>query len=405
MAFGLQVADHGLDGGAASKFALNDPEDAAFLARDEDAARILGAVAAVPLVDISALDRASGECLGVLDNVPQGVTVVRIIRQRLGVQHELAAGSGPVVGDDRDLHSELVRRGCLAFADALHLGGMEGIKLPAALALLLRADLGGAPERKRERLLERGLTFDLAADVADDPAQPATQDTQLPLMPLELLGVGVAPRHHRSIPGDAQIGLPQSDPVLPRQAVQAPDRRMQQLGVGREADGLGLHRGIHRHPLKLARAQRAGLMRHPQALGQQPFQPVAETLPPMAEVAPLVREPMLEELFAGKILEIRIVDPALAYPLIGQPINVLEQQKPDHEAGLDARSAVLAVERGDLAVDPVPIDPAGELNQLVLQIDDLVEPGSEQIVRTCRLVLLRPHRPPSDRERESCFAP
>jgi hypothetical protein len=38
---------------------------------------------------------------------------------------------------------------------------------------------------------------------------------------------------------------------------------------------------------------------------------------------------MLEELFAGKILEIRIVDPALAYPLIGQPVNVLEQQKPD----------------------------------------------------------------------------
>jgi hypothetical protein len=56
VAFGLQVADHGLDGGAASEFALNDPEDAAFLARDEDAARILGAVAAVPLVDISALE-------------------------------------------------------------------------------------------------------------------------------------------------------------------------------------------------------------------------------------------------------------------------------------------------------------------------------------------------------------
>ena len=93
MAFGLQVADHGLDGGAASEFAFNDPEDAAFLARDEDAARICAAAAAVPLVDISALDRASGECLGFLDNVPQRVTVVRIIRQRLGVQYELAAGS------------------------------------------------------------------------------------------------------------------------------------------------------------------------------------------------------------------------------------------------------------------------------------------------------------------------
>ena len=71
------------------------------------------------------------------------------------------------------------------------------------------------------------------------------------------------------------------------------------------------------------------------------------------------------------------MDPALARSFIGQPVNVLEQQKPDHEAGLDARSAVLAVERRDLAVVPVPIEFAGELNQLLLQIDDLVQPRPE----------------------------
>src|ERR1700722_20392892 len=60
---------------------------------------------------------------------------------------------------------------------------------------------------------------------------------------------------------------------------------------------------------------------------------------------------------------------------------------------LDPRPAVLAVERCDLAVDPVPIDLAGKQNQLVLQIDDLVQPRPEQIVRSRRLVLLRPHRP------------
>lgn len=102
---------------------------------------------------------------------------------------------------------------------------------------------------------------------------------------------------------------------------------------------------------------------------------------------------MLEEVFAGKVLEIRVVDPALAHPFIGQAVNVLEQQQPDHEAGLDPRPAVLAVERCDLAVDPVPIDLASEQNQLVLQVDDLVQPGPEQIVRSRRLALLRPHRP------------
>src|SRR5437867_1113447 len=113
----------------------------------------------------------------------------------------------------------------------------------------------------------------------------------------------------------------------------------------------------------------------------------------MAQVRALVREGVLEKLFAGEELEIRVVDPALAHSFIGQTVNLLEQQQPDHEAGLDPRSAVLAVERCDLAVDPVPIDLAGKQNQLVLQVDDLVQPRPEQIVRSRRLVLLRPHRP------------
>jgi hypothetical protein len=39
------VADHGLDGGAAPQFTFDDAEDAALLTRDEDAARVLRAVA------------------------------------------------------------------------------------------------------------------------------------------------------------------------------------------------------------------------------------------------------------------------------------------------------------------------------------------------------------------------
>src|ERR1700721_652162 len=113
----------------------------------------------------------------------------------------------------------------------------------------------------------------------------------------------------------------------------------------------------------------------------------------MAQVRALVWEGVLEKLFAGEELEIRVVDPALAYPLIGQPVNVLEQQQPDHEAGLDPRPAVLAVERCDLAVGPVPIILPGKQNQLALQVDALVQPRPEQIVRSRRLVLFRPHRP------------
>lgn len=39
--------------------------------------------------------------------------------------------------------------------------------------------------------------------------------------------------------GDADTGLPQLHTVLVGQPIEAPDRRMQQLGVGREADVFG----------------------------------------------------------------------------------------------------------------------------------------------------------------------
>src|SRR4029078_2886020 len=48
-------------------------------------------------------------------------------------------GGAGIGGGDRGFNAELVRRAGFTLADALDLGGMEGIKLPTALALLLRA--------------------------------------------------------------------------------------------------------------------------------------------------------------------------------------------------------------------------------------------------------------------------
>ncbi len=49
--------------------------------------------------------------------------------------------------------------------------------------------------------------------------------------------------------------------------------------------------------------------------------------------------------------------PALADTLVGQSVDVLEQQQPNHEPSLNPRPAFVAVERRDLAVDPLPFDP------------------------------------------------
>ena len=92
---------------------------------------------------------------------------------------------------------------------------------------------------------------------------------------------------------------------------------MQELGIGRESDGLGLHGGIHRHALEIAGAQRASRMRHAQALGQEKVELVAEPLAPMAQVRPFMRKRVLEELLAGEILEVGVVDPALTHAFVG----------------------------------------------------------------------------------------
>jgi len=137
------------------------------------------------------------------------------------------------------------------------------------------------------------------------------------MVALELLGVRITPRHHRGMLGDAQIGLPQPYSAFIGQTVEPLDRRMQQFGVGREGDGLRLHGGIHRDPLEVTGAQRAGFVRDPQALREQQIELAAQPLAPMAQVGALMRELVLKERLAGEVLEIGVVDPALAHPLIG----------------------------------------------------------------------------------------
>jgi len=99
------------------------------------------------------------------------VAIVGIARRRLGVEHELTAWGAGIGGDDRGFDAKFVRRAGVALADALDFGRVEGIELPAALALLLGSDLAGAQQRNDEGLLQRGLACDVAADVADDAAE------------------------------------------------------------------------------------------------------------------------------------------------------------------------------------------------------------------------------------------
>jgi hypothetical protein len=82
-----------------------------------------------------------------------------------------------------------------------------------------------------------------------------------------------------------------------------------------------------------------------------------------------------------KYWKIGVVNPSLAHPFVGKAVDVLEQQ-PEHKPCRDPRPALVAIERRDSAIEPIPRDLARERHQLVLHVDDLIEAGSEQIART-----------------------
>src|SRR5512132_4089626 len=210
------------------------------------AARVWGIVAAVSLVDIGTLDLAAGKPLSGFDDGAQRVAVIRIAGQRPGMQHELTTRCPRIGGDDGSLHTELVRGAGLALADALHLRSVEGIQLPAALALLLRTDLSGAREWPGECRLEVRVACYLASHVADDPAKPGAQNAQLSAVAVELFGMRITRCHHGGALGDAHVRLPQPHAVLPGQPGQPLDRSVQKLRIGREGNVLGLHGGIDR---------------------------------------------------------------------------------------------------------------------------------------------------------------
>jgi hypothetical protein len=75
---GLHVSDHGLDGAAASQFAFDDAEDAALLARNEDAAWIGCAVTTISLVDIGTFDLTAGKPFRFFDHDAQCVAIIGI---------------------------------------------------------------------------------------------------------------------------------------------------------------------------------------------------------------------------------------------------------------------------------------------------------------------------------------
>jgi hypothetical protein len=93
-------------------------------------------------------------------------------------------------------------------------------------------------------------------------------------------------------------------------------------------------------------------------------------------------QPMLEELLAAEVLEIRVLGPALAQRLVAEVIGVFEDGKPRHQSRRQRRlSRLVAIDGAELLFQKAPVDRARQLHQGVLHVDDRVEPRPEQILR------------------------
>ena len=167
-----------------------------------------------------------------------------------------------------------------------------------------------------------------------------------------------------------------------RQPHQLLARPVQKLRIGGERHVLGLNRGVDDHPRQLGRLDCLGLDCNRQALLDQRRQPLlAHAVAPARQRRAIEHQPVLEELLAAEELVIGVLDPALAQHLVGEIISVLEDRQPRHQPRRQWRAArIIGVDRPKLPFQEPPIHRAPQRHQRMLQVDDLVEPGAEQIL-------------------------
>lgn len=113
---------------------------------------------------------------------------------------------------------------------------------------------------------------------------------------------------------------------------------------------------------------------------------------------------MLEIDFAAEVLEVGVIDPALAHRLIGKVMHMLEDVQAHHHARRHAGSAGLGIMGTVSRIEPHPVDPMRQPHQRVLHVDDVLEPCPEQVVRSVTTTSLRAHPIPprlSSPDRES----
>jgi hypothetical protein len=139
-----------------------------------------------------------------------------------------------------------------------------------------------------------------------------------------------------------------------------------------------------------------GLDGNRQALLDQCRQPLlAHAVAPARQRRTIEHQPVLEELLAAEVLVIGVFDPPLAQNFVGQVVSVLEDRKPRHQARRQRRPAgVVVVNLAEPLFQKAPVHGAPQRHKRMLHVDDLIEPGAEQILLSGLATLWWPHQMP-----------
>jgi hypothetical protein len=156
---------------------------------------------------------------------------------------------------------------------------------------------------------------------------------------------------------------------------------------------LRLHGGVDRHPPQVLGRQRAGGVRHREALLKQRRQPfLAQPLPPAGQRRALERQIVAERVLAAEELKIRVLQPAAAQRLVRQRMHVLQDQQAGDQPNRQRRlTRTRPAHRAEPLVEKPPVDPLRQPYQRVAQVDDLLQRRPKQILLP--LVARPRHRP------------
>lgn len=392
---GFHMPDLGFDGGSASELEFEGGAELPGAAHEDPGSFLGHPMALVAPVDERELRDLAREPLHLVDLILQGVPVVGVLRARLDAHAEAF-----LVGDgEADLDPEFVGTMRLPLGDALHFGRVEAVDLRLALPLL-----GEDQIREDEGPLVAVVGL-VAESVHHMPHQATCADLEALLLaagPFEMLGLGVAGvlvegGFHR-----ARVGLMEVHGLGLRDAHHGRVDLAVEAGIRGMRDGLGLHRGIHDHPVHAALGD--GLRAQARLDGEleQPLHALlTDPLPPLRHLARVDRELVLEEFLAGEELVVGVLDPTMDDLLVRELEGVLEEVQARHEPDGHARAAVVgAIQAPELGLQRGPIDEPGQAIQLLARIQDHLEAPAEHGLSVGLWAGDRFHKNPPDSEGE-----